>query len=172
VLGISAQRRSRSDSAEGTQLHLRTADVETVRAACPACTGQPYFAIVVDKALALRPFLRALEHLAATCPGGAKLSAVQMTQARLERSSTDPDIQPFELRLFGEVRSPLCLLDVAAAAAIWTIGALENRASTRRSFWMGHVRRRGDRRSSSRLRLQERHARQAGAARVPRRLTR
>jgi hypothetical protein len=135
VLGISAQRHSRSNGAEGTRLPLWTADVETVRAACPAFTGQPYFAIVVEKALALWASLRALDHLAATWPGDAKLSAWQTTQARPERSSTDPGVQPFELRLFGGVLSPLCLLGVAAAALSWTIGALENRASTRRSFW-------------------------------------
>jgi Holliday junction resolvase-like predicted endonuclease len=98
VLGISVKSRSRSDGAEGTALNLRKTDFEKARLACAAFHCTPFFAIVVDEVACIRAFLLSLDDVLRICPGGEKVSAWQMSEARLAQYRSDGAIDYVEFQ--------------------------------------------------------------------------
>lgn len=99
VLGISVKSRSRYEGTEKTSVNLPPDGFVKARAACEAFGCEPYYAIVVDGAEAIRCFLLPLTRLEELATGSASgMRYWQMGGSWLSRYVDDPLIQGFELQ--------------------------------------------------------------------------
>ena len=96
--GISVKARSRSPGTEHTALNLHKKDFPKLEAACDAFGCIPYVGLVFDSSDYLRLYVLPLAHLRELIPGGAKVTAWPMSQAKVADYAKDPAIMSIEWR--------------------------------------------------------------------------
>jgi hypothetical protein len=96
LMGISVKSRSRNAGTEGTSVNISKDNLPKLDAGCRTFGCQPYFAVVVDEGNTILAFIISVAHLLTIMPPGKRYISWNMSEARLQKYKSDPEIKWFE----------------------------------------------------------------------------